>query len=449
MHSLIRDLYPICRSITGDGFRDSLRRLAEVVPIALTEVPTGTRVLDWTVPREWNIRDAWIADATGRRVVDFRASNLHIVSYSVPVRARMSLADLRSRLHTLPAQPDLIPYRTTYYAEDWGFCLAQNVLDQIPEGEYEVCIDSTLEHGSLTYGECVLPGSTTDEILISVHSCHPSLANENLSSMAVATFLARLLSQEARRHTFRFLFIPGTIGSITWLALHEAEVHRIRHGLVLSCLGDRGNSTYKRSRRGNAIVDRAASHVLEQAGQHALLDFVPYGYDERQYCSPGFDLPVGCLTRTPNGRFPEYHTSADNLDFVSGEALEDSLAKTLAIVEVLEHDSAYLNLNPKGEPQLGRRGLYGNSGGDSPAGFDMALLWVLNFSDGRHSLLDIAERAALPFATIRGAADALRDAGLLRPRDESESNRSTSEAGSPMTLRSSLSSGPRSSAASR
>lgn len=443
MHALIRDLYPICRSITGDGFRDSLRRLAEVVPIALTEVPTGTRVLDWTVPKEWNIRDAWIADAAGRRVVDFRASNLHVVSYSVPVCARMSLANLRSRLHTLPAQPDLIPYRTTYYAEEWGFCLAQSALDQLPEGEYDVCIDSTLAHGSLTYGECVLPGSTTDEILISVHSCHPSLANENLSSMAVATFLARLLSQQARRHTFRFLFIPGTIGSITWLALHEAEVHRIRHGLVLSCLGDRGNSTYKRSRRGNALVDRAACHVLEQAGQHTLLDFVPYGYDERQYCSPGFDLPVGCLTRTPNGRFPEYHTSADNLDFVFAEALEDSLAKALAIVEILEHDSTYLNLNPKGEPQLGRRGLYGNAGGDSPAGFDMALLWVLNFSDGRHSLLDISERAALPFATIRGAADALRDAGLLRPRDENETDRSTSDARSPTTLKSSRSSGPR------
>lgn len=449
MHALIRDLYPICRSITGDGFRDSLRRLAEVVPIALTEVATGTRVLDWTVPREWNIRDAWIADAAGNRVVDFRSSNLHVVSYSVPVRARMSLASLRSKLHTLPAQPDLIPYRTAYYSEDWGFCLSQNVLDRLPEGEYEVCIDSTLADGSLTYGECVLPGSTTEEILISVHSCHPSLANENLSSMAVAAFLARLLSNRARRYTFRFIFIPGTIGSITWLALHEAEVIRIRHGLVLSCLGDRGSSTYKRSRRGNAIVDRAASHVLELAGKHTLLDFVPYGYDERQYCSPGYDLPVGCLTRTPNGGFPEYHTSADNLDFVSAEALEDSLDKTLAIVEILEHDATYVNLNPKGEPQLGRRGLYGNAGGDSPASYDMAVLWVLNFSDGRHSLLDIAERAALPFSTIRRAADALRNAGLLRPRDENEADSSASNAETSTALESSRSSVSHSSAASR
>src|SRR5437868_3955354 len=220
MHALIRTLFPICRSITGEGLRASLRRLAEVVPIELTEVPTGTRVLDWTVPKEWNIRDAWIADASGRRVVDFKASNLHVVNYSAPVRARLPLAELRSRLHALLEQPDLIPYRTTYYAEDWGFCLSQNTLDQLLEGDYEVCIDSTLEDGSLTYGECVLPGSTTDEILISVHSCHPSLANDNLSGMAVATVLARILSQEKRRHTFRFLFIPGTIGSITCLAKH-------------------------------------------------------------------------------------------------------------------------------------------------------------------------------------------------------------------------------------
>jgi aminopeptidase-like protein len=307
----------------------------------------------------------------------------------------------------------VIPYRTSYYAEDWGFCLSHRALQGLPDAEYDVCIDSTLAPGSLTYGECVLAGTSPDEILISVHSCHPSLANDNLSGMAVGVFLARHLANQPRRHTFRFLFIPGTIGSITWLAGHESEVDRIRHGLVLSCLGDRGDSTYKRSRRGNALVDRAAAHVLRTAGAHTVLDFVPYGYDERQYCSPGFDLPVGCLTRTPNGRFPEYHTSGDNLDFVTAESLEDSLAKVLAIVEVLEHDRVYVNLIPKGEPQLGRRGLYRNTGGTSPRDFEMCLLWVLNMSDGRHSLLDIAERAAMPFATVRRAADALREAELL------------------------------------
>jgi aminopeptidase-like protein len=282
MHALITDLFPICRSITGDGFRASLRRLSEVVPINLNEVPTGTQVFDWTVPKEWNIRDAWIADADGRRWVDFHDSNLHVVNYSIPVRTRMSLADLKGHLHTLPGQPDLIPYRTSYYAEDWGFCLSQRTLDQLPDGEYEVCIDSTLVPGHLTYGECLLPGSVADEILISVHSCHPSLANDNLSGMAVAAFLARHLSDHPRRHTFRFLFIPGTIGSITWLALHEAETRKIRHGLVLSCLGDPGPLTYKRSRRGTAAIDRAATHVLKEQGAHAIRDFVPYGYDERQ-----------------------------------------------------------------------------------------------------------------------------------------------------------------------
>jgi aminopeptidase-like protein len=423
----MRDLYPICRSITGKGFRDSLRRLSEVVPISLTDVPTGAAAFDWTVPKEWNISDAWIADSSGHRVVDFRNSSLHVVSYSVPVRARMSLAELRSHLHTLPGQPDVIPYRTSYYTEDWGFCLSDRALQALPDGEYEVCIDSSLTPGNLTYGECILPGTTVDEVLISVHSCHPSLANDNLSGMAVGAFLAQYLASQPRKHTFRFLFIPGTIGSIVWLAGHEAEARRVRHGLVLSCLGDPGHSTYKRSRRGTAMVDRAAAHVLAMSGAHEVIDFTPYGYDERQYCSPGFDLPVGCLTRTPNGRYPEYHTSGDNLDFVIAESLEDSLTKALAIVEILEHDRTCVNLNPKCEPQLGRRGLYRNTGGTSPKDFEMSLLWVLNMSDGQSSLLDISERAAMPFAMIRRAADALQGASLLSSLHHDQLKRAASE----------------------
>jgi aminopeptidase-like protein len=419
MHALIRELFPLCRSITGDGFRASLQRLSAIAPIDLHEVPTGTRVFDWTIPKEWNIRDAWIADATGRRWVDFNASNLHVVNYSVPVRARLSLAELRPRLFTLPEQPDLIPYRTTYYHEDWGFCLSQRGLDQLPEGEYDVCIDSSLEPGHLTYGECVLPGEIEDEILISIHCCHPSLANDNLSAMVVGATLVGELSAAPRRHTVRALFIPGTIGSITWLALNEAAAARVRHGLVLSCLGDSGHPTYKRSRRGNALVDRAAGHVLRMAGAHAIRDFIPYGYDERQYCSPGFNLPVGCLTRTPNGEFPEYHTSADNLDFVQPAALEHSLTLVESIIEVLEHDSTYVNLSPKCEPQLGRRGLYRNTGGARVPEFEMALLWILNLSDGEHSLLDIAERSAMTFGTIRRAAIELERVGLIGRREAS------------------------------
>jgi aminopeptidase-like protein len=443
MHGLISELYPICRSITGQGFRDSLTRIGKLIPMTVSEVPTGTPVFDWTVPKEWNIRDAWIADATGRRIVDFRESSLHVMSYSTPVRARMTLAELRPHLHTLPEQPDLIPYRTSYYNENWGFCLTDRLLQTLEEGEYDVCIDSTLAPGSLTYGECVLPGLNADEILISVHSCHPSLANDNLSGMAVGAFLARHLAGVERRHTIRFLFIPGTIGSITWLAGHETEAGHIRHGIVLSCLGDRGHSTYKRSRRGNAPVDRAASHVLKHSDGGEVIDFVPYGYDERQYCSPGFDLPVGCLTRTPNGRYPEYHTSADNLDLVTAESLEDSLSKVLSIIEILEHDRTCLNLNPMCEPRLGARGLYRNTGGSSPQEFEMSLLWVLNLSDGGNSLLDIAERASMPFATVRRAADALRDASLLRVLDREPLNHhhtdiSPSTAGARATLRSAL-----------
>lgn len=415
MHRLITELFPICRSITGEGFRATLRRLGELIPLTLTEVPSGTQVFDWTVPLEWNIRDAWIADSSGRRVVDFRQSNLHVVNYSTPVDTRLTLAQLRPRLHTLPAQPDLIPYRTSYYKEDWGFCLAHRTLETLPEGEYEIRIDSTLAPGHLTYGECLFPGETEDEVLISVHSCHPSLANDNLAGMAVGVWLARQLSALPLRYSYRFLFIPGTIGSITWLARNEARVSRIRHGLVLSCLGDPGPSSYKRSRQGNALVDRAAAHVLRQRGSHRITDFVPYGYDERQYCSPGFNLAVGCLTRSPNGGYPEYHTSADNLDFIRADALEDSLEKVMSVVEILEHNHSFENRNPKCEPQLGRRGLYRHTGGSSPPGFNMALFWVLNLSDGQHSLLDIAERSGMAFGTIRQAADALLGVDLLAP----------------------------------
>ena len=424
MLDLMAGLYPICRSITGDGVRATLHAVQRVVPLSIVEVASGTRAFDWTVPNEWNIVDAWIADTSGRRIVDFQKSNLHVVSYSVPIRARrMPMSELRLHLHTLPEQPDLIPYRTSYYKEDWGFCLPHRVLEQMTDAEYEVCIDSSLRPGSLSYGELVLPGSTSDEILISTHVCHPSLANDNLSGIAVSAFLARHLAGQKRHHTFRFLFIPGTIGSITWLAQHQDDIRSIRHGLVLSCLGDGGHVSYKRSRRGSSLTDRAAAHVLTQHGPHTIKNFVPYGYDERQYCSPGVDLSVGCLTRTPNGEYAQYHTSADNLDFISAESLDDSLATLLQIIEVLEHNRTYVSMNPMCEPQLGRRGLYKNTGGTSPKDFEMGLLWVLNYSDGTHSLLDIAERASLPFAVVRSAAEALEKAELLRPLDRSFAQR--------------------------
>lgn len=420
MHALVAELYPICRSITGHGVRATLDRIRRIIPITVHEVPSGTPVFDWTVPKEWNIRDAYVKNSRGERVIDFRASNLHVVSYSVPVRRVMSLSELRPHLFTLPDQPDRIPYRTTYYRESWGFCLRQHDLDRLEEGDYEVCIDSSLEPGHLTYGELRLPGALDDEILVSTHICHPSLCNDNLSGIALATMLARELSSVSRRYSYRFVFVPGTIGSITWLSRNEEAVQRVRHGLVLTAVGDAAPFTYKRSRRGNAEVDRVATHVLRHSGQpHRIIDFFPYGYDERQYCSPGFDLPVGCLMRSQHGTYPEYHTSADDLDFVSPDSLGGSLEVSLTIFAVLEGNGRYRNQFPKCEPQLGRRGLYRMIGGQpEQSELELALLWVLNLSDGTHTLLDIAERSGLPFAVVRKATDMLLETDLLREVDD-------------------------------
>ena len=420
MHALIADLYPICRSITGDGVRQTLSRLQPYIPLTVHEVPSGTKVLDWTVPQEWNIRDAYVKNARGERVVDFRRSNLHVLNYSAPVHRTVSLAELRAHCFTLPDHPTWTPYRTSYYDAAWGFCLPHAELEALPEGEYEVRIDSTLAPGHLTYGELVLPGESTEEILVSCHVCHPSLCNDNLSGVVVATYLARQLERQRRRYTYRFLFIPGTIGSIAWLARNEAVVPRIRHGLVLASVGDSGTLHYKRSRRGNAAIDRAVAHVLGHSRQpFCVMDFTPHGYDERQYCSPGYDLAVGSLSRTPYARYPEYHTSADNLDFVRPEALADSYRTCLAAFEVLEGDETYVNQSPRGEPQLGRRGLYETIGGRSAERVnEHALLWVLNLSDGRHTLLDVAERSGLAFGWIRRAADLLLAHGLLSRKPE-------------------------------
>jgi aminopeptidase-like protein len=420
MRRLIGELYPLCRSITGDGVRDSLRRIGKEIPLAIREVPTGTPVLDWTIPREWNIRDAYIKNGHGERIVDFRRSNLHVVSYSVPVHERLSLEQLRPHLFSLPDRPDWIPYRTSYYQESWGFCLPHRQYQALAEDEYEVFIDSSLEDGSLSYGELLLPGATREEILLSCHVCHPSLANDNLSGIAIATSLAKHLEAVPRRYSYRFLFIPGTIGAIAWLALNEAAVGRVSHGLVLAGLGDAGKLSYKKSRRGDAAIDRAVTHVLCRSGAaFEIFDFSPYGYDERQFCSPGFNLPVGRLSRSPYGSFPEYHTSADDLDFVKLPSLIDSFATCLEVLSVLEEDRSFVNLFPKGEPQLGKRGLYRSIGGelDSKAR-EMAMLWVLNFSDGTSSLLDIAERSGLDFDAVAAAARALSEHGLIRDRSE-------------------------------
>jgi aminopeptidase-like protein len=409
-------LFPFCRSITGEGLRQTLRYIADRLPMRIHEVASGTQVLDWQVPPEWNMRGASIRALDGRILVDATHNNLHLLQYSPPMDRVVGHEELDRHLHSLPDQPDLVPYRTAYYAETWGFCLTHRQRQALGEPAYRVTIDTTLAPGSLSYGECLLAGERTDEVLISVHCCHPSLANDNLSAIAVAIELGRTLALRPHRFSYRLVFAPGTIGAITWLHFNRDAPQRIRHGLVLSCLGDAGPPTYKQSRRGTAPIDRYAAYVLRQAGHgERVLPFVPYGYDERQYCSPGFDLPVGCLMRSPNGTFPQYHTSADNLDFVRPEALAESLHLLESILDIIERDGVWRSTSPYGEPQLGRRGLYGAVGIDQ-----MSLLWVLNLADGRHSLFDMAERSGRSFDGIAAAAAALNQAGLLVAQADAE-----------------------------
>ena len=416
MYNLIEKLYPICRSITGEGNRKTLRILQDIIPLKIQEVPTGTKVFDWTVPKEWNIRDAYIMDSKGNKIIDFKKSNLHVLNYSMPVQKRVSYNELKEHIFTLPEKPDWIPYRTSYYKENWGFCMSHNQFMELREDEeYEVFIDSSLSDGSLTYGEYYIKGDKDNEILFSTHICHPSLCNDNLSGIAVCTYLARHLSEMKTRYSYRFLFIPGTIGSITWLAKNEDKVRNIKGGLVVACIGDSGGFTYKRSRRGTSEMDRAVENVLQHSGRnYQVRDFIPYGYDERQYCSPGFNLPVGCLMRTPHGEYPEYHTSGDNLELVHPDNLRESFDILLSIIDLIENNRKYINTNPKCEPQLGRRGLYDMIGGTNRKEKELAMLWVLNMSDGEHSLLDISERSSMNFSYIKNASDLLFASELLK-----------------------------------
>ena len=416
MYYLITELYPICRSITGNGVRETLNILKRYIPLEIHEVPSGTKVFDWTVPKEWNIRDAYIKNSKGKKIVDFKNSNLHVLNYSLPVQMKITLSELKEHIYTLPEYPNWIPYRTSYYQENWGFCLSHNQFKKLKEGKYEVFIDSSLEVGHLTYGEYLISGERPEEVLISCHICHPSLCNDNLSGISVVTFLAKALASVSPRYSYRFLFIPGTIGSITWLALNEPVVPRIKHGLVAACLGDSGKFTYKKSRQGDADIDRAVINVLRDTGHdYEIYDFIPFGYDERQYCSPGFNLAVGCLMRTPHGRYPQYHTSADNIDFVQSQYLAESLSVYLSVMNVLEQNRKYINQNPKCEPQLGKRGLYQSIGGQHDKKLrELAMLWVLNLSDGNHTLLDISERSGIKFDILHETAMALSKHHLLR-----------------------------------
>ena len=411
---VMREILPICRSITGNGVRATLDILGREAPLERVEVASGTPVFDWEVPREWNVREAYVVGPDGQRVVDVRRHSLHLLNYSVPVRATMSLAELRPHLYSLPDHPDWIPYRTSYWREHWGFCLPHRQLAMLPEGQYEVVIDSSLEPGSLTYAECRIPGELPDEFLVSTHVCHPGLANDNASGMAIAALLASELGRARPRLSYRVLFTPVTIGSMTWLMRNESAARALRGGLVIGLLGGPGSLTYKRSRRGNTEVDHIAAAAVRDLDPAArVVEFSPYGYDERQYCSPGFDLAVGRLTRAPHGEYAEYHTSADDLDLIDVGALAQSIQAVARILARVDGNHRLRSRVPNGEPRLGKRGLFRSTGGTNPQDFEYALLWILNQADGTHGLNDIGAASGLTDDVLRQAGEALLDAKLI------------------------------------
>lgn len=410
-------LWPLPRSITGEGVRRTHEILSELLPLERIEIPSGTAVFDWTVPQEWAVREACIVTPDGRRLLDFADNNLHLVGYSRPFRGRIDRRELDKHLHSLPDRPSAIPYVTSYYAPSWGFCLSHDARQALPEGEYEVVVDTDLVDGSMTLSECVLPGESNREVLISANTCHPSLASNELSGPLIAAFLYRRLAGLSRRRlTYRFVFLPETIGAIAYLSLRGEQLReRLVAGYVLTCLGDAGRFTYKRSRQGNCLADRAAAQVLARTRQGAeIIDFFPQGCDERQYCSPGFDLPVGSVMRTMYWRYPEYHTSLDNKDLISFPAMVETVDACFAICRVLEADGRYRCFVPFGEPQLGKRGLYPSLGGANEREARVrSQAWLLNFSDGRHSLLDIAERSGESVMDLSEIAESCVAAGLL------------------------------------
>ncbi len=410
-------LWPICRSITGDGLRQTLEILREVIPLELHEVPTGTEVFDWTVPKEWNIREAYIIDPNGRRICDFKVNNLHVVNYSVPINKVVSLEELKQHLHTLPHLPEAIPYVTSYYKENWGFCIDYNNYQNLQIGEYQVYIDSELKQGSMTYGDLILPGESKKEVLFSTYVCHPSMANNELSGpLALAFLYHKIASLSQRKYTYRFVFIPETIGAICYLHKHgEYMKNHTEAGFVLTCCGDAGPYHYKRSRRGSSASDKAAEHYLKFSAPNSIVrNFRPDGSDERQYCSPGFNLPIGSLMRTPYYEYPYYHTSLDNKSFIDFDALWESVASYFHIIQLIELNDYYRNTLMYGEPQLGKRGLYPSSlTHESPRDFLDRMLFLLNFCDGSNDLLDIAEKYGADMLSFKKPLEALMEKGLL------------------------------------
>ena len=421
MYELLKKLFPICRSITGNGVRTTFEILNEHLPLTISEYPSGSECFDWTIPDEWNVKSATLKDETGKVIASFAENNLHLLGYSIPFKGRLSLDELRPHLYSLPQYPDVIPYLTSYYRRNWGFCLTHRQLEQLRPGMYEVEIDSTLEPGNLTLAESIIPGSNSQEIFFSSYICHPSMANDSISGVVLAVELYRYLAARKNNYyTYRFIFIPETIGAIAYLSRHKRAMRENCYaGMILTCEGDPGPFNYKRTRNGHTI-DRIAENILKFSGQkHYIHDFWLPGSDERQYSSPGINLPVATLMRSIYGKFPEYHTSADNLDFVTSAALQESFKMHCQIIEALEGNYRYENLKPDCEPFLSKYGLYDPIGGQKSREAQIfKLLSLLNYSDGNHSLIDIAEKIDVNILELVQLAAVLIEKGLLRKSEK-------------------------------
>ncbi len=415
MHALAKRLFPICRSITGNGVRETLKVLKEHVPLKIREVPSGTKVFDWTVPREWNISDAYVVDAAGNKVIDFKENNLHVIGYSMPIDTEVTLEELQGHLYSLPEQPNAIPYITSYYQERWGFCIADNARKRLKKGRYRVVVKSSLKKGSLTYGELVIPGKSKKEIFLSTYVCHPSMANNELSGPVVATQLVKWLATAPRKYTYRIVFIPETIGSLTYLSknLEHLKKHVIA-GFNISCVGDDRAYSYLPSRTGDTLADRVALRVLGRMHPAFIsYSFMQRGSDERQYCAPGVDLPVASVMRSKYGEYPEYHTSLDDLTLVTPAGLQGGFDVLKACIQELENKPLYRAVF-LGEPQLGKRGLYATLSKKGSAGSDsQMLLDVLAYSDGVHTSDEIAALIHAPTKAVEKAIQCLLKEKLL------------------------------------
>ena len=421
---LFRSLFPICRSITGDGTRQTLMLLRELAEFQVHEVPSGTRCYDWTVPEEWNVQDAFVADSSNKRLIDFRKNNLHLVNYSIPFSGTLSFDELVPHLHTLPELPTAIPYRTTYYNRDWGFCLSQEQFQKLDrQARYQVVVDASLQPGHLTYGEALLPGRSGQEYLITTYLCHPSLANDNLSGIVLWTLLLREMRSLTLRHSYRFVIAPETIGALVYISRNEAAVKALAGGFVVTTVAGPGRIGYKPTWQGDSVIDR----IVRLAFRNLGLEYIEYpfdasGSDERQYSTPGLRIPMGTICKDKYFEYDYYHTSLDDLSFIRPEALVETLKAYLHVIAAIEDNQIYRSLNPIGEPMLGKRGLYPKTGGAlrqkagrTAADFNEldAFRWVLFYADGRTSLLEVAERTGLSIRVLAAAAEKLVAGGLL------------------------------------